>query len=95
MSTPPLHTNEGDEELELDNRIQALPQELQDTILDFVLIAGVKCIEKRIHDSPPWQISVNSRTRKFVALEFYETASFIVPERSIVAGESPYIYLVT
>ncbi|PIA89234.1 hypothetical protein CB0940_06876 [Cercospora beticola] len=95
MTTARSEGTDGDEGNKLEDHIQALPQELQDKILDFTLIAAVEGVQAVIDDTPPWQISVNSRTRKFVAPKFYETASFVVPERVVIAREAPNLHLLT
>lgn len=95
MSKLPVDTNDSEKSAELENHIQALPQELQDMILDFTLIAAIEGVQAVVDDPPPWQISVNSRTRKIVAPKFYGTASFVVPERVVIARESPHLHLLT
>ncbi|KAI5362629.1 hypothetical protein Slin14017_G063100 [Septoria linicola] len=62
----------------VESRIQSLAQELQDLILDFTLLATMKNEEVLVSQDyrPPWQISVDSRTRKVVAPVYYGIAIF-------------------
>ncbi|PPJ52781.1 hypothetical protein CBER1_11305 [Cercospora berteroae] len=64
----------------IDDRIQALSQELQDLILDFTLLSGVKCHNAWIIGSykRPWQLEVNKRTRKFLLEHYYSESMFIL-----------------
>lgn len=61
----------------LEQRIQALPQELQDNILDFTLLDPPSVVRiKAWYQKPPWQLSVNRRTRALVARHYYSFSTF-------------------
>ena len=63
----------------LEQRIQQLPQELQDQILDAVLslaTANAKTVLITAAYRPPWQISVDRRTRKKQARDYYANSVF-------------------
>ncbi|USW56684.1 hypothetical protein Slin15195_G100030 [Septoria linicola] len=76
---------------ELDSRIKALAQELQDLILDFTLIASFKpthqgdVVRLGFDDrygtpyKPPWQLSVDRRSRKEFATWYYGENIFYLP----------------
>lgn len=67
--------------LTVEERIKALPQELQDQILESTLIASLKLQEVvTLNKSyfPPWQLSINRVTRKTIAEAYYGVAIFQV-----------------
>ena len=70
-------------------RIEKLPQELQDEILDWTLLLTSK---KATHVlitpeyCPPWQLSVNQRTRRIQAYEYYSNSIFWPGGRLSVLG---------
>ncbi|KAF2164758.1 hypothetical protein M409DRAFT_24663 [Zasmidium cellare ATCC 36951] len=66
---------------ELDRRIQALPQEVQDEILDHVLF--IKPGEVTINTTsytPPWQLHFNRATREKIAEHYYATSVFKISD---------------
>ena len=76
---------------ELVGRIQALPQELQDVILDYALsLDDDEDIAVAIDDDYrfPWQIQINSRTRKKVTQAYYTRSTFLLPPLVLVARPS-------
>ncbi|KAI5362623.1 hypothetical protein Slin14017_G063040 [Septoria linicola] len=72
---------------ELETRIESLAQELQDLILDFTLIGGIESarsgdavhVERGTY-KPPWQLSVNRRSRKEVSASYYSSNIFQLPD---------------
>ncbi|KXT14089.1 hypothetical protein AC579_802 [Pseudocercospora musae] len=67
--------------LTIEERITALPQELQDQILETTLIASIKLQNVVLitpNYKPPWQLSVNRATRRVVAEVYYGTFVFQV-----------------
>lgn len=61
----------------LEDRIQALPQEMKDMILDFTV--AVKPDQTVVIDrehKAPWQLQVNSATRKQYAPTYFRTSKF-------------------
>ncbi|GIZ41281.1 hypothetical protein CKM354_000459200 [Cercospora kikuchii] len=68
----------------IEDRIQALSQELQDLILDFTLSSGVKCHNVWIvgNYKPPWQLQVNKRTRRFLLNHYSSESLFTVVHNS-------------
>ncbi|KAK4494925.1 hypothetical protein PRZ48_014281 [Zasmidium cellare] len=69
---------------DLDRRIQALPQELQDEILDHVLFIepGEVTINTASY-KPPWQLRINRATRKKVAAHYYMTFTFKIRDKEL------------
>ena len=61
----------------LDDRIQSLPQELQDIILDFtVAVKPDQTIVIKSKLKAPWQLQINSATRKQNAPIYFGTSKF-------------------
>ncbi|KAI5362630.1 hypothetical protein Slin14017_G063110 [Septoria linicola] len=72
--------------LTLTNRIQALTPELRDLILDHTLIAGREPHKNTVIDpnyQPPWQISVDSRSRQVVTAIYYAKTCFGISANAI------------
>ena len=61
-------------------RIHQLPQELQDTILDFVLTIPSTEVQLTTAYKPPWQLSVDRRTRRVQAKDYYRYVHFYIPD---------------
>ncbi|CAK1357965.1 unnamed protein product [Cercospora beticola] len=59
----------------LEERIQSLAQELQDMILDYTLLIEPTTVNITDRYQPPWQLSVNRRTRPLVAEHYYSTST--------------------
>ncbi|KAM3424682.1 hypothetical protein BST61_g6669 [Cercospora zeina] len=60
----------------VEQRIRNLSQELQDMILDYTLLVEPSTVTITDTYRPPWQLSVNRRTRPIVAQHFYSTSTF-------------------
>ncbi|KAF2216871.1 hypothetical protein CERZMDRAFT_80891 [Cercospora zeae-maydis SCOH1-5] len=63
-------------EMTVEDRIQNLCQELQAMILDYTLFVEPSTVAITDAYRPPWQLSVNRRTRPIVAEHFYSTSTF-------------------
>lgn len=63
----------------IEQRIQSLPQELQNEILDYTLVGGLPRAPVTISADyrPPWQLSVDHRSRAIVQEAFYSGNLFV------------------
>lgn len=71
----------------IEERIQILPQELQDQILDSLLILtkrNLSFIWITPNYKPPWQLSLDHRTRRTQAYDYYVNTTFLYAGLSYV-----------
>ncbi|CAK1358008.1 hypothetical protein CB0940_07334 [Cercospora beticola] len=69
-----------DESAELDHRIQALPQELQDEILDLTVAIKPTTVVIDKSYKPPWQLAIDQALRRKVAQDYYSSTIFVVED---------------
>lgn len=89
---------EAEKELNLDNRIQSLPKELQLWIKDLLIATDLPCSLTSINNAwkPPLGLQIDHKTREQFAKEYYKNAVFhsqkiAGPEEFVIAFDNVII----
>lgn len=64
---------------DLAQRVQNLPAELYDMVLEYTFTADEERIEITLAYKPPAQLQVSRATRELFAQDYYTTTRFVVP----------------